>query len=399
MAFSAETWFKPFAVAWRARAYFAIGGALWLISLIPLPFKDTSAEWWQVVVAKAFGSLDKVSYMILLAGLVYAVFSDVVEFIWTSRLQEEMRSGVTKISGVLEQGLGKFTRSLADMSFEAVKVWVENKQGAPDQVRLIGVSSLKAFYGDHLDDDGNILHFVVDEILESSARSNAHTWENLSTNIVLRKSPVPNHFEWEETKNYTVVCPAGSGNIPIKIENSWQVGPKAIQTALEKLEYTLRIGPEKYVDFKEWLTASAQEIQQGKFDVTRDGVRLAYDGIWLSMAIELQCPIVRDKTPVSIYELSYISDQDRCYALALRHPTKGLQFTISLEGLPDWAVRQPTASASAYARDQDMVEIRQMQGRRVTGNLRGWSLPGLALIAEWTPVGTEATAAGTLPRA
>ncbi len=389
MAFSMETWFKPFAVAWRARAYFAIGAVLWLISLIPLPFKDSPKEWWQVVIAGAFGSLDKVSYVVLLAGLVYAVFSDILEFIWTSKLQEEIRKGVTDISNVLADGLGKFTRSLVDMSFEAVKIWVENGRGAPEERRLIGVSSLKAFYGDHLDDEDNILHFVLDEILESSAHAKAHTWENLSINIMIRESPVPNHFEWEETKKYTVVCPAGSGNIPIKIENSWQVGPEIIQNALDNLEYSLRIGPTEYVNFKEWRKAHAQEIQDKVFNVNHDGVRIAYDGIWLSMAIDLECPIVRDSTPVSIYEHSYISDQDRCYALALRHPTKGLQFSISLEGLPTWAVRQPTVSASAYAKDKDMVEIRKTQGRMVTGSLRGWNLPGLALIAEWTPVGAK----------
>lgn len=388
MSFMNAAWIKPFSVAWRARGYLILGGTFWLVSLLPLPFQgipEGTLEWWQVAMSKAFGSLDKISYAILFAGLVYAVLSDALEFIWTSRLQDEIRLGVSETSTVLSKGLSEFTSGLVGMSFEAIKVWIEGKSGKPNQVRLVGASSLKAYYGDHLQASDNILDFVLDEILESSAHPHTQTWENFSTVITIRKGSVPGHFEWEETKNYTVVHPLGSGTIPIRLENSWQVSPNHIQAALAKLEFNVRLDTVQFANLQDLCRAHAEEFSQPKFNVQDDGVRIAYDGVWLTLAIEKDPPMTKTQTRVSIYESSYISEQDRCYGLVLRHPAKGLQVSISLEGLPNWVVKQPIASASAYLRGRIMVDIRLPNGRATSADLRGWTLPGLALLVEWTP--------------
>lgn len=376
---------KPFAALWRAHAYVFVGVVLYLLNWIVSPFAQGAHEWWQVVVAKAFGSLDKVAYIVLLAGLAYAVLSDALDFLWSGRIKEEMEKAVAETQKTLREGLGDFTGRLTGMSFEAVKVWIEDGRANPDQLRIVGASSLKSYFGRHLEATGNVLDFALDSIVEGSAHVDAQTWHHFNTFITIRKGDLPEHFQWEEKKTYTIVSQSVPGTVPIQIENSWKVEQGQIETVLKQLQFDVDIGPDRQVCLREWYQAHPAGFSEPKFSVSADGITLSYDGVWLALAIRKDYPIRANETRVAIYESSYISEQDRCYALALRHATKGLQVSISLEGLEGWIVKQPTASAKAYVKGGNLVDIRQPREANASVDVSGWTLPGLAVVTEWTP--------------
>jgi hypothetical protein len=112
---------KPFAVVWRARAYFILAFLFWIVAnTLPIPYVSIPAqnlEWWQSLLSKAFGSLDKISYALFLAGLVYAVLSDAFEYTWNASLQQEVRSGFASTGAILETSLSRFVTGLVGMSF------------------------------------------------------------------------------------------------------------------------------------------------------------------------------------------------------------------------------------------------------------------------------------------
>lgn len=397
---------KPFAAMWRARGYVFAGVVIYLLSFAPLPLKDAdphTLDWWQVAIGKAFGSLDKIAYAVLLAGLVYALLSDLFDFIWSSKLGDEFNQAVVKTGsivqgglnefnqavektgGIIQVGFDKFVAGLGTMSFEAIKVWVENGKAEGTQLRVVGSSSLKSYFGQHLSKPDNFLDFVLDSIVEGSARVDAQTWDRFSTVITIRKGSVPDHLQWEEQKTYDLVCHVQGCSVPMQIENSWRVGPAHIQTALSDLEFNVELDGVREIALREWCAARAQDLKAAKFSLSGDGITLSYDGIWLALAIAKSFTIKGNVSRVSIFERSLISDQDRCYTLGFRHPTKGLRLTLTLEGLPGWVVKQPTASAKAYNSGANVVEIRQPHLATASVDMPGWTLPGLAVVTEWAP--------------
>jgi hypothetical protein len=379
---------KPFAALWRARGYVIAGVVIYLLSFVPLPYKDAdpkTLEWWQVIIGKAFGSLDKVAYALLFAGLIYALLSDLFDLIWSNKLGEEFNRAVDKTSGVLQAGLDRFVIGLGAMSFEAIKVWIDNGQAQSPQLRVVGASSLRAYFGKHLSTSDNVLDFVLDSIVDESARADTQTWDRFSTTITIRKSAIPGHLQWEETKAYSVVCHAEGCSIPIQIENSWQVGPEHILSALSEMEFSVDLEGQQLVNLRQWRSVHNDKLKDNQFTVSEDGITLSYDGVWLRLGIKKDFSVRAKSSRVSVYERSLISDQDRCYALAFRHPTKGLRMTITLEGLANWVVKQPIASALAYKRGANVVDIKQPHQGTASVDMVGWTLPGLALVTEWTP--------------
>lgn len=140
---------KPFAAAWRARAYFAFAFIFWLLySSIQPPFAAVQAkQWWQDLIDKAVGSFDKIAYLVAIAGLVYAVISDVIDYVWANSLQSEaqralsetqkafgdarsdLQKGMAETGEILRTSLANFTAGLVAMTFESVKVWIESGYG------------------------------------------------------------------------------------------------------------------------------------------------------------------------------------------------------------------------------------------------------------------------------
>lgn len=383
-----STFIKPFAAAWRARGYVIAGVGIYLLSLVPLPFKDAdpkTLDWWQVIVGKAFGSLDKIAYAVPLAGLVYALLTDLFDFVWSTKLGEEFNQAVDKTGGIIQGGLDKFVSGLGSMSFEAVKVWIEKGGAESTQLRTVGASSLKGAFGKHLSTPDNFVDFVLGSIVDASARTDTQTWDRFSTVITIRKGNVPGHFQWEEHKTYSIVCHLHDCTVPLRIENSWCVGPLHLQAALSELDFTVDLDGERHVNLREWYAARASSFQGDQFTVNADGITLSYDGIWLALAISRDLKIRGSETRVSIFERSHISDQDRCYTLAFRHPTRGLRLKLTLEGLTDWVVKQPIASAQAYNSGENVVDIKQPHLATASVDMAGWTLPGLAVVTEWTP--------------
>jgi hypothetical protein len=138
------------------------------------------------------------------------------------------------------------------LSFESVKIWVEGGKGSSEQIRAVALSSLKKRCGEHYSVNDNMIDFVIDNIVDGGGLSASQTWENYSTNIVLRGANIPDHFEWEERKNYTVVCAAKDGMHRILAEGSAQVGKNRIIEALDKLDFTVKFDSVVKVDFKAW---------------------------------------------------------------------------------------------------------------------------------------------------
>lgn len=383
------TWIAPFASAWRARGYLLIAIVFWVLdNTVPSPFKGVTGsdrQWWHDLIDKAFGSFDKVAYAVLFAGLAYAVVSDGFSYIWSTKVETEVRDGFRATGVILRDSLSHFTSGLASMSFEAVKVWVEGGQATDIQSKSIGAASLRLHYEMKQGDDDDLVGFMLADIMDGSAYSSSQIWDNLITNVTIRNCNVPGHLEWEEQKSYTVVCRAAQGALPLLLEASFQVGNTHIDAVLKRLEYSIEFGSSFQFNLQDWMLKYGAGFASTPFKVEEENVSLEYNGIWLNLGVRYSCDIQNERTLVKVYERSLISEQDRCYAIAVRHPTKTLQATISLEGLPNWAVKPPIASASLYKAKSRIVDIQQRHKQTATVRVPHWTLPGLALVVEWTP--------------
>jgi hypothetical protein len=380
---------KPFAALWRARAYVIAGVVTYLLSFVPWPYKDAdpqTLDWWQLLLSKALGSLDKIGFALLLAGLVYAVLTDLFEQIWSNKLGDEFNKAVSEISGAIEKNFERFVSGLGRMSFEAVKVWIEKGQAQSGELRTVGASSLKTHFGPHLGSPGNFVDFVLESVVDVSARADAQTWEGFNSRITIRKGGIPDHFQWEERRFYSVLFHAQGCTVPINTENSWQIGPTYVQGALKELDYNVEIDNQPVVNVKTWIANHADRLQGQNFHFAANGIMCSYDGVWLKLAITKAFPSVSNATRVTVYERSHLSQSDRCHALFLRHPTRGVQLSLTLEGLSGWVVKQPIASAQAYKSGTNVVGYSQPHLETASVDMVGWTLPGLAVVTEWTPV-------------
>lgn len=386
---AAAAWTKPFAAAWRARAYFLIAFVFWLLSsTVPVPFAEwvpPNRSWWQDLVAKGVGSFDKISYLAFVAGLVYAVASDVFEYVWLNSLQKEVKSAVELTQETISLGLSAFTRGLSSMSHQAVVVWLERGAAQGREARDIAVLSSKIHYGKHHKGEDNLIDFVVDEILDHWGFDSSQTWERFNTHVTIRPSQLPDHFEWEELKSYDVVCPSQSGVLPLLLEGSAKVEPEHVLAALDRLDYKIRFGMETKIDFKPWWAANRRPTLADDFAIEADGTKVSYDGSWLRYSFARDCTISQARTRVVIEEVSYISKEDRCYAIAVRHPTRELQVTLTIEGIPGWTVKDPVASARLYRQGERVVDTGATRSHVGSAQVRGWTLPGLAVVIEWAP--------------
>ncbi|UEM13215.1 hypothetical protein J4G43_002340 [Bradyrhizobium barranii subsp. barranii] len=389
---------KPFSAAWRARGYFIFALIFWVLhSTISQPFASAASKsWWQDLLDKAVGSFDKIAYLVAVAGLVYVVISDVLEYVWLNNLQGEMEkglagvrsdlnSGLAETGGIFKSSLTEFTSSLVGMTFESVKVWVESGKGEPPQIRSVAQSALVNYYGDHNLEADSFVSFSLDDMLDRWASANSQTWEGFTSSVTIRACNVPGHFEWQENRNYTVVCPSKTGKLPFRLEGSSQVNADVFE-ALDRMEFRVRFGNDVVVDFKDWWLANkpASVPTGGAFKLEADGIMVEFDGVWLRYEASKECKISQNRTPVFIYERSLISSEDRCYALAVRHPTKGVLSNFALE-LPDWIVKPPVASAELYQKEGRAVRIEQFHRQSCSANLPGWTLPGVAILIEWSP--------------
>ncbi|WP_316175280.1 hypothetical protein [Bradyrhizobium sp. SZCCHNRI1073] len=377
---------KPFAAGWRARAYFAI--ALWLLSQIPKPFAQPDPSWWQELINKGVGSFDKIAYVVALAGIVYVVISDVLDYVWANSLQIEVRKGFVETGNVLRESLADFTSGLVGMTFESVKVWIEGGRGKPDQVRTIAKSALISSYGAHNNEPESFLSFSLDDLLDNWATANSQTWENLFALVTIRPSTIQNHFEWEERRTYNLVCMSRCGQLPIKLEGSYQISAPEIIKALGSLDFQVRFGSNTIIDFKKWW--SAHKVDQleadGTLNINEEGILIRYNGTWLSYEFNKTCDISLQETEVEVYERAFISQDDRCYILAVRHPTRGIRLSLTLEGLDrKWTVKAPIASSMLYKKGISAVTVSNYQKYTSSASLTGWTLPGVALVVEWSP--------------
>jgi hypothetical protein len=243
---------KPFAAAWRARAYFAIALVLWLLSQIPKPFSQPDPQWWQELINKGVGSFDKIAYLVGIAGIVYVVISDVLDYVWSNSLQTEVRKGFDETGSILKRSLADFTSGLVGMSFESVKVWVEGGRGEPEQIRTIAKSALIGCYGAHNSKPESFLTFSLEDMLDNWATSSSQTWENFASVVTIRPSPITGHFQWEERRNYDLVCVSKSGELPLRLEGSTQISFSQVITALNSLNFKIRFGRDTIVEFEQW---------------------------------------------------------------------------------------------------------------------------------------------------
>lgn len=301
-----SSWAKPFAAAWRARAYFIIGFAFWLLAnTLPHPFAEKpNPDWWQTLIQKGVGSFDKISAAVLFTGLVYAVLSDVFDYLWANSLQAEVRQASAGITSAVTGGLTAFTSGLVGMSFEAVKVWVEGGTGGRDQVRAIGLTSLKCYFGPHQSKGDNLIDFLTDGIMENSAGTQSQTWSSFDSNVILRASDMQGHFEWEETRNYDVVCNDRSGTLPLRLENSTKVEPQQVLAALDRMQFLIRFDGNVEFDFRAWWASHKGQASGGRFSIDSDGSTVNYDGAWLNYSLDRNLTIDKERTPVSIFERS-----------------------------------------------------------------------------------------------
>ena len=341
-------------------------------------------QWWQVLISKAFGSLDKLSYAVLLAGLVYAVLSDVFEYTWNTILQGEVQRGFASTGAILEASLSTFVSGLIGISFEGVKLWVEGKRGSPAQIRAIGMTSLKSYYGQHHQGAGNLLDFLVNDVMEPAAARTSPVWEDLSTVVTLRPSTIADHFEWEEQRTHTIYCESESCSYPLLLETSYKVDYASLEHALGRITYKLTVDGVVQFDFQQWFARNKDKASSAGFKIESEGVLLEYNGTWLRVLFSKDYQISKPRTPVASHERTLISSHDRCYALFLRCPTKRLRATLSID-VPDWIVKQPDASAAAYNAGNREGIGHIESDRTATVNVPAWTLPGIGLIAEWAP--------------
>jgi hypothetical protein len=383
-----KAFFTPAAALYRARAYFISGLAIYLAAqTFAPPFDGIPAAqlaWWQLLLNKALGSLDKAGIAVLVAGLAYAVFSDVGDYLWAGRLQQEMRGGFTSLGEVLASGV-------RDLTYEGVLTWITTKRARANQLKTIARSALCEHYGDHMRAEGSYVDFVLQDILDKAAGAAGITRANLESHVVLRGRSGERLLEWEEEKRYEVVCPAGMGIHPLQSFTTCRATPESVDDMVQRIDLVISADLNVLFSFKDWFLgkgrprlAAGQRIQGG---ADNEIIEVLFDGTWLTFNYQTSLKIEKPRTLIRVWEQSLIPETDRCYSLTMGdQPTNRLSFSMVLEGLDGWELKRPILSAVAYHGTADkFATVDQRTQRRVTANVDGWVLPGLALVVEWTP--------------
>jgi hypothetical protein len=220
--------------------------------------------------------------------------------------------------------------------------------------------------------------------MEPTSAYASQVWEDFGTTVTIRPGNIPEHFEWEEQRDYTIFCALGGCTHPLRMETSYKIDYQNLEEVLNKIIYTIRVDNAVQFDFQKWFAPHKDKAASSPFLIEADGAIVEYSGTWLKIVFAKDYSISQQRTSVALHERTFISSHDRCYALFLRYPTKGLRANISID-VAGWTVKQPDASATVYApgRGSDIVHIDS--DRTATVRVPGWTLPGLGLVAEWAP--------------
>lgn len=171
--------------------------------------------------------------------------------------------------------------------------------------------------------------------------------------------------------------------MPLQLEGSVRIDAAKVLEVLDLMDFRVRFGATQIVSFKDWWQSNRREAKPEGFSIQSEGVVLEYNGLWLRYEFARSCPIEQEYTPVSLYEKTYVSAEDRCYSLMVRHPTHKMQVKFDIE-IDGWSVRPPVVSATLYQKGRQAVQIEQNRQQACSLTIPGWTFPGLAVVVEWT---------------
>lgn len=373
---------KPIASLYRARIYFILGLLLLMANTILAPyFTNKTLSWYEELIKKGIGGLDEAAYVFLLAGVIYAILCDLTDFIWTSRVKDELREGFREVAQTISTGVN-------EMTDKAVTNWIRRGTAEPSIYKNVGKCAFEAYYGDHIKKDESHFNFIVENMLEKYSNEYSVTRENYRDNIVIRTNPGNDTLLWEEEKKYTLVCLAGTGEHQIRGFTSCRADPRMTETILKNANLLIDFDEIRIFSFRHWFEQNKNILSSlestGHF-ADQLGNTIVYDGNWLTMSFQVTVKISKIRTPVRIFEVSNMDINERCLHLILEQPTFRLNFSMRLEGAEDWSLMKPLVGAEFYHGEAtDFVKTDLNNPRWVSVDVPKWILPGLALVAEWT---------------
>ena len=396
-----EVYLKPASWLWRGRGYFAVGGAFWATSLLfaliyPQIATSEQQGWWRTWLNKGLEGLGDAGIVIMIAGIVYVVLTDVWEAIWLERMEMEVRRGFKAVGTILATGV-------LDITYDAILTWISAGKAETNQCKSVAKSALHAHYGKHTEEENNYVDFIVDNILDKAAGIGGITRENLISRVTIRGMLDQHLLRWEEQRSYTLVCPGGRGNHPIMIDIYFLANPTNVEQLIKGLDQKITIDyVHEIFNFKQWFIAAGSIIPKSGAEMTSPtGGTLVFDGHWVTFRYSTEINLNKRTTHVEVQETSYIAQTERFYTLRVGQPTRGFNFSLVLaSGLDDWVVRPPTLAAEEYNPTARSNVEAGGQGASASVS-EGWVLPGLALSIEWAaperaaaPVTTPHPAAG-----
>src|SRR5258708_2824799 len=124
-----EAYPKPIPGLWRARYYFGLGAILYFLntvfgyfyeklpSIVDPGFLESIAPI-TTLIAKMFSSLEKVGSLIFVAGIAHAVLSELIDYLWTGKLQMEVKKGFEGIQTAVAIGVSDITPEVVQRAIE-----------------------------------------------------------------------------------------------------------------------------------------------------------------------------------------------------------------------------------------------------------------------------------------
>lgn len=389
---------------WRGRTYFIVALVTfisakvlgWLIESLARNVTPGAQDPLHHVAEFLSGEVPYFALLLVLAGVLVAILTEVVEGAWIGGLKQTVSFGFSEMANALRA-------EVSDLKAPIILAWITNALDTRDH-REIGITALKSYYGKHNNTEDNYVDYVLQNFLDRTAIPQGFSREHLVSNINVRKSSLGKEgkdegdiFQWEETKSFNLICPAGSGVYPLRFHSSSRVRSQNLAEILDNFKVEIAINDISIFDFEEWLEAKA-----GTFDFTAwardrnhppfvgDGVTVLFDGLYLSLRVEKGIPISEVETKISTFERSCIMERERWYSLSMDQPTFNMHLHMHLEGLENWSIKKPTVSASNYHVDaQAFAVIRQPLPSILSVHIPKWTLPGLVFVVEWSPPDEE----------
>ena len=244
----------------------------------------------------------------------------------------------------------------------------------------------------------NIIDYVMENFVDRNCFPKCISRSNQVSEIVIRPSIIPGHFEWEENKSYSLHCPSGDGEDVLFLGTSYYVDADKIGDALANTELRIKVDNKGSVfDFSTWWKKKGQtDIKAGyeyEYESEYEGgnVESSYKGKEFFFRYTWKFRAEKINTHINMYERSFISEQERVYLLTITRPTYGFHFTMRLVGMDGWVISRPAIAPGHYHRDANKnVKLEMPSPRLVTARVSEWMLPGLALGCQWAPPGTPA---------